>query len=86
MAAYTHRILRSCEQRARKLHRCDYCDELIFPGDIYGVSVALVTVGTYKYVEIRKEHSHPPCPHDPEDDPPEMSVFILDIFEFRLAA
>ncbi len=86
MAAFTHRVLRSSEQRARIFHRCDHCDEFIFPGDIYGVSVALVTVGAYKYLEIRKEHVHPMCPYTPEDDPAVRSAYESSVIEFRLAA
>lgn len=82
----TRRVLRSCDRRARVMHYCANCDNQIFPGDIYYILVEIRTVGTHKWLEVRKEHVHPSCPYDPEDEPSEYTFYNSNVYEFRLAA
>lgn len=77
--------LASESRTARVLHRCDICDDLIFPGDIYLLTVQIRDTGRQRYLWVRKEHESPLCPY-PDDDPSEPIAYHMDVVSFPLAA
>ncbi len=75
------RVLGVRTLRARYMHRCDNCDQPIFPGDLYSVVVEVRTRMLFKWLWVRKEHESPKCPY-PEDEPDEER----NVIPFKLAA
>lgn len=62
------RVLSQRTRRARIEHICDNCETRIFPTDLYDVTVQLIENGGCKFLRVRKEHSHPSCPYNPDDE------------------
>lgn len=65
-----YRVLRTKEVQAHSSHRCDHCDEPIWPGDTYLLKVSAIRKGKYRCLRVEKEHINPPCPPDDRDEEP----------------
>jgi hypothetical protein len=80
------RVLDKRTHGAQVQHHCETCDHAIFPGDLYEVTVEVITNGRYRYLRVRKEHVSPNCPYDPNDDLDEQDRLICEPLELPLAA
>jgi hypothetical protein len=79
------RLLRNSTHRARIEHYCDNCDNLIFPNDLYNVTVEIRGQGKTAWLFVRKEHEHPACPYPDGDEGPAYCT-TTETVHLRLAA
>ncbi len=80
-----HIHLRTEVVRAIRQHRCDVCEQLIFPGDLYLEKVEVKVVGKHREISVKKEHEFPSCPF-PYEDADDEELFELCPLELPLAA
>lgn len=78
------RLLRSYEAVAQKDHTCDFCNQIISPGDKYKADVIVYPRRNYRII-VWKKHDFPGCPFDPEEWEREC-LHLDEHVEMRLAA
>lgn len=79
-----YRTLRTKEIRAQITHRCDFCDEPIFPGDVYLLKISAIRSGKYRCLRVEKEHVNPLCP--PDDHEGEVEFVRAPVVYLTIAA
>jgi hypothetical protein len=84
--SFKRRVLATRLQNAKIHHRCDNCDECIFPGDRYELTVEVRIYGGHTLLWVRKEHAHAPCTFPPDDTEIHDKEYRDNVVPFKLAA